>query len=31
MTVVRDLAKLEDVCDIYESNAPVESKHVEKK
>ena len=31
MTVVKDLAKLEDVCDIYESNAPVESKHVEKK
>lgn len=31
MTVIRDLAKLEDVCDIYESNAPVESKHVEKK
>lgn len=31
MTVIRDLAKIEDVCDIYESNAPVESKHVEKK
>ncbi len=31
MTVIRDLAKLEDVCDIYESNAPVESKHVGKK
>ena len=31
MTVIRDLAKLEDVCDIYESNSPVESKHVGKK
>ena len=31
MTVIRDLAKFEDVCDIYESNAPVESKHVGKK